>query len=480
MGYIDKINSAEKMGKIIGAEVPPELKPEDNFSHIANFDFHIDPECLYFPYYLDDAKKHLPTKPKAIVAEEKIEGIPTFVTKDITKAIYELDKAIYSDMKKLPSILVAGSEGKTSTLGFTKRVLEMKYNLFCEEYNYNTLHGLCRSLKSIKKEHNYILFETDEARKDNAKLISELLSPHIVCITNMLDSHMGVLGTQENINDSIAGVEAHLKDDGYIIINADDPESSKYNFKHNVISVGIKNKNADYVAIDIEESYKGISFNFIYGVKIKKIKISFPGKHNVYNAMMAFIVGKLEGIPERQIISAIKSYRTTGIRQNIWEDKGRFLFIDCYNSNATSLAEALKTFDEIPAKKGKRVAVVGDVGKDSSHSVDVYKRIAKSVDDSKVDILITYGESSKLIWDYLKKKIDKHHATTEEELISLIRGLESENKNNYLFKASGFMNLKHTVEKLFPELWQRKMKEEYKRLFYYNVKKKIRKTLRKY
>ena len=462
--------TAKEVSEAIGAKLPSGIRPEDEFSAAISRADEIKSGCLFFPHSENKLEGAFEKGAKAVVSTKTVNEGPCFIVEDITKAAFSLSEYIYSKHDKLPAVLITGSEGKTTTTQFINEVLSKKYNPFYARGNYNTIYCLFHVLRNLKKENDYFIFETDESR--NSKLISKVLAPRIVCMTNMLNSHISDVGSQEKINDGVAGAAAYLQKDGFAIINLDDPESSKYKFDCNVISIGIENKSATYIAENIKESSKSTKFDIMYDGKKTRIKILHPGIHNIYNAMMAFIVGKKEGISDRKIKKAIKSYRPRGIRQNIIKGKGRILYVDCFNTNATSVAFALRTFSNIPVKKGKRVAVIGDMGHIEGYEEEVYKSMAKAVDSSSIDILITYGEKSSMIEKNLTKDVEYYHVRTSDELRGLLREIDAKDGRNYLFKAGRGLKLEETVKEVFPEFIRKSEERERKRDRIASIKKR--------
>ena len=124
-----------------------------------------------------------------------------------------------------------------------------------------------------------------------------------------------------------------LRENGYVILNADDKDSMGCGFQANTISVGIYNEAADCLATNIIEKAGGVEFDASFRGKATHINLSVHGIHNVYDAMMAFVVGKLKGIPEKKICNSLHSFSNTGIRQNIVRLGGVLIYADCYNAS---------------------------------------------------------------------------------------------------------------------------------------------------
>ncbi len=98
--------------------------------------------CLFIPYNESDefCADAIKKGAVAVLTDHEIAGIPCIVIDDPLLAVYRLCE-LFGEAIDLPSVVVAGSEGKTTTKRMVKRVLQQKYNVFSQYGNYNTLHG---------------------------------------------------------------------------------------------------------------------------------------------------------------------------------------------------------------------------------------------------------------------------------------------------------------------------------------------------
>lgn len=129
--------------------------------------------------------------------------------------------------------------------------------------------------------------------------LSLIAKPDIAIITNIYDSHIGILGSRENI------LKAKLEildgmDCGTVIVNNDNDLLNnwvKTCKEENIITYGINNE-SDYMATDIKE-HEIINFN------VKNIdNISASSTAFIYNKLAAIIVGKILNVSDNDIKKA--------------------------------------------------------------------------------------------------------------------------------------------------------------------------------
>lgn len=433
------------------------LNPSIKFYSIVPSDnAPINSNCLFIPYQESDyeCKKAVQHGALAILTDHVIGNLPCIVVPNMSDTLFRINQWLYS-MCQFPAIMVAGSVGKTTLKRMVSCVLNTEKKAFCLQGNYNTMHGLCFSLQKIKLGTDLIVQEVDEKRKNSTRDCSKILKPDLVLLTNIAESHLDSYGSMDALTESFRGVTAGMDENGIVVINLDDKNSVAANFDRRIVSVGINNTEADCVATDIRESRHGIEFNVRYKNEAEHIRLSVHGIHNVYNSLMAYVVGRLKGISITNIKKGLLSFRNTGIRQNICKLGKTLVYADCYNSSATSVHFALLCFDSLPSGGRKKVAVLGDIAEIEHFEEDTYQRIASDLNASNIDVLVTCGIKSEMIHSFITRDMQKKHTRNKEELNQYLEILNRNGGGNYLFKASRVMELEKCIQSVFPNHYKR-------------------------
>lgn len=385
----------------------------------------------------------------AVLTNHSIDGVPTIVVENRITAAAKLLTWQYGAIA-LPSVIVTGSAGKTTTKRMINAVLSSEKAIFSTNENCNILQELCCFLQSVRTQDQVVVWEVCENVKRMPAICSEVLKPDVVVVTNVGDSHLGYIGGREEQNKLFREFTAGMNEDGVVVINADDPRSLEIGFDKALIRVGIQDTAADCVAYNIVNTRTGTEFDLCFRGEEAHVRLSVFGLHNVYDAMMAYVVGVLNHIGKRNILKALKSYRNVGFRQNIVRFGGVTVYMDCYNSSGKAVSFAIPCFCELPGTRGKRVAVLGDVAEIEGYEEDTYREIAKAVDDSTIDVLLTIGRDSSMIHDFVQRDIEQRHFTSKNELNAYLKDLNSRGKNSYLFKASRSERLEESIRAVFP------------------------------
>lgn len=376
--------------------------------------------------------------------------------KDTLKALYKIAQYKRS-LYDIPVIAITGSVGKTSTKDIVASVVGQKYKTLKTIGNNNNNIGLPFTILRMKDEEAMVL-EMGMNHLGEISLLTSIAKPTICIITNIGTSHIGNLGSRENI------LKAKLEilegcDEPTIIINNDNDLLHKWyeenEQKTEIKTYGIKEK-SDLNAknIILEESRSQFTCEF----KNENLQIIVPvgGEHFILNSLCAVTVGKVLGIENEEIIKGIESFELTKKRMDITElENGVKIINDAYNASVESMSASLKSLSEF--KDGRKIAVLGDMFELGNFSKMLHEKVGEEVLENKIDILICSGENSKYIYEKAKEKMDIQNVYYIEDKYEIISLLEKINKPGdvILLKASNGMKFYDLAEEMIT-LWKRK------------------------
>ena len=118
-------------------------------------------------------------------------------TKDVLESLYEIAKYKRS-LYDIPVVGVTGSVGKTSTKDVIASVLSKKYKTLKTEGNNNNNIGLPFTILNLK-DHEAAVIEMGMNHFNEISLLTKIAKPTISVITNIGTSHIGNLGSRQNI-----------------------------------------------------------------------------------------------------------------------------------------------------------------------------------------------------------------------------------------------------------------------------------------
>ena len=377
------------------------------------------------------------------------ENLKKWTDKNIIKventleALYEIasfKRSLYGDDFKL--VAVTGSVGKTSTKDIIANVLSQKYKTLKTEGNNNNNIGLPFMILNLD-DHEAAVIEMGMNHFGEISLLTKIAKPMLAVITNIGTSHIGNLGSRENILKAKLEILEGMKNP-ILALNNDNDLLNKWNESNKsvkVITYGIENE-SEIMAEDIK--YNEENTEFTCNLKGRKFNVKVPvaGVHFVMNALSAIAVGSFLGLNNEEIKKGIETASLTKKRMDIIDINSNVKVInDAYNASFESMQASLKNLGRYDGYK--KVAVLGDMFELGNYSEKLHKDVGKEVVKNKIDVLICSGENAKFIAEEAislgmdKEKI--YYYEEKEKIIDLLEKFDLNSKMVILFKASNGM-----------------------------------------
>ena len=271
-------------------------------------------------------------------------------------------------------------------------------------------------------------------------------------ITNIGTSHIGNLGSKENILKAKLEILEGNKE-AIVIINQDDELLHKWieekEERREIITYGIK-ENSRIKAEKIELKEKESEFTCLLDGEKVKVKVPVGGKHFILNSLCAIAVGKTLKIPNEKIKKGIAEFELTKKRMDIQETKNGIKIInDAYNASLESMEASLNYLGEF--KNFRKIAVLGDMLELGEYSKKLHEQVGKIVHDNKIDLLICSGEMAKDIESQAKKEgmaeNQVYYFKTKKEILKKLKEIQKTG-DVILFKASNRMKFFELAEEM--------------------------------
>ena len=270
-----------------------------NVDHYDYIDDAIEKGCSFI--IADrDIKKDFPH----IIVDKNISD----VYRDVCKKFYDID------YDKLKLIGITGTDGKTTTTTIVKNIIKdcayMGTNgleIFDKDYHTSNttpiISELYKDLKLIIDSN----CPTLAMEVSSEALLHDRVKDfrfEIVGITNITGDHLNIHKTFENYVECKKKLISLVKDNGYVVLNGDDPILTEIS-GDNIIRFGF-NDNNDYYIKNVDYKGKKTIIDVQYKDEVITITSPLKAKYNVYNVVMAFIICRLYGLDDDVILKRIK------------------------------------------------------------------------------------------------------------------------------------------------------------------------------
>ncbi len=392
----------------------------------------------------------------ALTEREIDNATPCIVVKNTRKAL--MDLARYFRMKFNPIMVgITGSVGKTTTKTMVALALSATQSVMKTEKNFNNEIGLPFTLFRLNSSCTAAVIEMGMSDFGEIERLSKTARPNICLITNIGQSHIENLGSQEGILQAKLEIIKGAEKNSPIILNGDDKMLKgvidDFGSYYKIISYGIENKDCDFVAEDIRIFEDRMYFNVRHkGEIITDAALFCIGRHNIYNALAAIAVAVTAGADPVSASEMLSGYQPDGLRQNVQKRGQQTLIVDCYNASPTSMKAAIDMLcDMKPENGGRRVAVLGDMLELGEQSAEYHREIGEYVISKGIDLLVCYGNESKNIAARAEEL--GLHAGYSAEKKTVLNFLKFKLKPDdvVLFKASRGMHLEEIIDEFYKD-----------------------------
>lgn len=410
------------------------------------------------------------------------EGDGAYIRVEDTQAALQAFAAYYRSLFNIPVVGITGSVGKTTTKEMVAAALATKYNVLKTAGNMNSQIGLPLMMFQITEDTEIAVIEMGMSEEGEMKRLSCVARPETAVMTNIGVSHIGQLGSKENIRREKLNLINHMPEGGHLYLNEEDVLLSEIGRNEEIsvtddtkkalqrincqyygmtapeaivdVANGKISENAVAYAKDIRTEGEETVFTFCFKNLQEEVRLSVLGIHNVGNAMAALMVALQYGIDVSTAKEGLYAYRPIAMRGQMEIHNGYRMIDDTYNASPDSIKSGINVLLELADCK-RHIAVLadvlelGEVSKACHYEAGEYVG-GKRHGEKGVDILVTIGTEAKELARGAgdkNKELSIHSFDKNEEAIAFLKG-ELKAGDAVLFKGSRGMHLEEIVNAL--------------------------------
>jgi len=356
---------------------------------------------------------------------------------------------IYRQNLNTNIIAITGSCGKTTLKELLGNSLKQVSKVGISPKSYNNKYGVPLSLFNLNQKDDYGVLEIGMDKKGEIDYLSKIVQPDVSIITNISYAHAKNFRNLKQIALAKSEIINNTKDNGFIILNADDNFfwlHKKLAIKRNlkILSFGIRNKNSNIKLLNIKKEAN----KYKVTIKINNFKTYFliqnDFQNNILNILATLAVMSIYldiSKIDKNIFNNFKTPKGRGDISKIkLNNKSLNLIDESYNSNPLSLKSAILNFDKIKSSKSKKYLLLGDMLELGKYSKKLHRSIGKIINGTKIDKVFVKGHKALFIFNSISKLKRGRVLNNNSEIINLIKN--DLNNNDYLMvkasNATGF------------------------------------------
>ena len=387
-----------------------------------------------------------------VVTDRIINTDKPFIVVEDTLTAYGQISSVYKKKFKLLTVAVTGSVGKTTTKEAICAVLSSRLPVCKTEANFNNEVGIPQTLLGINADHRAAVIEMGMCAMGEIASLSKITEPDIAIITNIGSSHIGNLGSKENICKAKLEIVEGMKKGAILLLNGDDKYLQRAPIESQTKKlVGIENENCDFRAVNIRNESGGMRFDLVYDGEIYSLFIGALGNHSVMAAAFAAACGIICGLGEKDIQNGLDRFTGGELRQKIIRRNGFTIIDDCYNASPESMRASIDVLKCIKSNEsGRAIAVLGEMKELGNFSPRMHESVGEYAAQNGCVLFIFGNNDNTRAMAKGYERSGKKATMLGDDYESASETIKTNIKNGdvLLFKASRAVKLENVAEKI--------------------------------
>lgn len=311
-------------------------------------------------------------------------------------ALQKLSAWQRSKFPDLHVLAITGSSGKTTTKELVAGVLAQGFCILKTRGNQNNEIGLPLTMFEIQQGHQWAVLEMGMSAPGEIRQLCAISQPAIGILTNVGESHILHLGSQEAIMHAKFELAEKLLPPAVLILNGDDlwqrrrAEGGLPGVQR-IVWYGLEQ--GDVTADNIESDIYGHRFDVCWHGGRVRVNLALPGTHNVSNALAAFAAGLELGMAPQKIVHGLATVTGEKRRLQAFDIQGFTVIDDSYNANPDSTFRALELLGNYPSNR-RKVAFLGSMLELGDIAREKHELIGAVAVENNVQLLVAVGENA--------------------------------------------------------------------------------------
>ncbi len=328
--------------------------------------------------------------------------------------------ALSEIIKDKKVVAISGTHGKTTISGLLAHLLHNS-KIGCSAFlggianNYST-NMLCN------EKSEYVVVEADEYDRSFLQL-----RPYIAAITSISPDHLDIYQNRDNLEQAFTQFANQTNKNGRIFLKKEVSIETNTDITTNTYS--LTNIESDYYAWNLRVSNGSYYFDYHTPEKIYyDMQMTYPGIHNIENAILALSIALTLGVSEYELRSALKSFKGMKRRFDLKFNTSETIYYDDYAHHPEEIEATITSLRHLYPNKRICGIFQPHLYSRTKDFADEFAKALEELDD--IILLPIYpareepipGITSKTILHKINK-MDKYHVT-KEQLFPLLSALQ--------------------------------------------------------
>ena len=373
----------------------------------------------------------------------ELAGVLVYRVPDTLVALGDL--ALFRRLRtEVPVVGITGSSGKTTVKDLTVAALSGFMNTHGTVGNLNNRIGVPLTILSMTGNVEALVLEMGTNQPGEIAELARVAAPTVGVVTTVSETHVEFLGDLGGVLMEKLDLIRAVPQDGVAIVG-DEPVQlprAAWEIRPDARVCGLTEvADQDLRPLDLRLRADG-TYSFAW--RGEEIDLKIPGRHGVYNALLALAVAQSLGVPAETAAAGVSGVDSGAMRGEVRPVGSLTVLLDCYNANPQSVRAALATLLERQAS-GRRVAVLGTMLELGAREADLHREVFDEVVATNLDRIVVTGGFAEAA-----RRTSDPRVVAFDDVAALSAALpeELEEGDTVLLKASRGVRLERVMEGL--------------------------------
>lgn len=305
----------------------------------------------------------------AIVARPEPDlALPQLVVADPLAAFQAIGRG-HRRLFRGPVIGISGSAGKTSTKNLLAQLLGGEAGgVLATEGNLNNHLGVPLTLTRLDPAaHRFAVVEAGISEPGDMAPLARMIEPDLAIVTLVAPAHVATLGSIEGVAREKAVLPAAVRGDGLALFPRQAEDFAAFRdlaVRKLVVEradvLRPEEPPADRVFYTITHREAETAIALAYGPPPPLVfTLRRVSDGMAQNAVLAICAALGLGVPRDVVQARLRDWVPASLRGELRREGGRLVYVDCYNANPASMADALDAFYAVAPADQPRLFVLG-------------------------------------------------------------------------------------------------------------------------
>lgn len=344
---------------------------------------------------------------------------------------------------------VTGSCGKTSTKNLVAQILGGDPRVLATEGNLNNHIGVPLTLTRLDPAHQEAaIIEAGISGPGEMAELAEMIDPEYGIVTLVAPAHTAELGGIDGVAREKAVLLQHVRPSGLGVFPKqcwdfapfrDLPQTSI------VVVPGGETVGAPR-EVSFRADFSADKTTLIVGKR--RFQFRRVSRGMAQNAALGIVLASELGVSDAQIQHALENWQSAKWRGEIFQEGGRQFYLDFYNANPASMADALENFYGLSVSSQPRLLVLGGMEELGPDSARYHRELGAKLQLGAQDRVFVIGSEAEAVRAGAADKLGADLAA-KVEVVTTLENVSAAIEN---FQGSIFMkgSRRYELERALP------------------------------